>query len=350
MRAVYATRRRVMRAADVKASAYQSSEIDQALESASVAVDRLCHRGDATRPGFAPWTGTITYDWPVLNNASAYRFYLNQNSLLSLTSVISGGTTITSAALLRPETGPPYSVLDVDRATSSLFTISSGAGQSSLAIAGVWCGAPLDERTSTTWTAPGSLSSSATTATLAAPLDIGTIIRIDSERMIVTDQGWADSGQDGTLTAAKSAETLAVSDGTAFLIGEELLIDAERVLVRDIAGNTLVVQRAAGGSTLAVHTAASIYQARSCTLQRGALGTTATTHLAGAPVYVFRPPALIEQLTVAYALDQRAQETSGYARTVGSGEGERPAGGGGIRALEDRVWTAFGRKLRHRAV
>lgn len=336
-----------MRAADVSASAYLSAEIDQAIASASQAVDRLCHLGDETRPGFAPWTGAVTYDWPILNNNGAYRFYLNQNRLVSLTSVVAGGTTITADCLLRPETGPPYATLDVDRGTSSLFTIgNTGAGQASLVITGVWCGVPIVERTLATWTA-ASLTNSATSAVLAAPLDVGTIIRIDSERMIVTEQAWTSSGQTGTLTASKSAETLAVSDGTAFLPGEEILLDAERMLVRDVAGNNLIVRRS---STLAEHTTATIYQQRLCTLERGALGTTAASHSNGAQISIYVVPPLVEQLTVAYALDQRAQESSGYARTVGSGDAERQAGGGGIRTLEDRVLAAYGRKLRHRAV
>lgn len=339
-----------MRAADVRAAAYLSPEIDQAIATASQAVDDLCHRGDATRPGFTPWAGALTLDWPTLNNEFGYRFYLNRNSLVSLTTVVSGGTTITPDCLLRPEHGPPYSILDVDRGSSSILSIgSTGAGQASLTITGVWSGCPISERTSTGWTAPV-LTDSATSATLTAPLDVGTIIRIDSERMIVSDLGWVSSGQTGSLAGSASAQTLAVATGSAFFVGEEILVDAERLLVREIAGNNLIVQRATGGSTLAAHTAATIYYARAATLERGALGTTAAAHLAGAQVYVYVPPPLIEQLTVAYALDQRAQESSAYARTVGTGDAERAASGSAVRALEDRVWAAHGRKLRHRAV
>lgn len=350
MGAVYTTRERIMRAADVKATAYLSAEIDQAMEAGARAIDRLCHRGDEVRPGFAPWKGSITYDWPTLNNDSSYRFWLNQNSLLSLTTAVSGGVTITSDCLLRPETGPPYSWLAVDRGSNSLLKFTSGAGEESLVLTGLWGGARNVEKISTSWTLSGSVNSSVTTMTLNAPLGVGNLIRLDDERLIITEKTWADSGQTTSATASLTAQTLAVSDGTDFFLGEELLIDAERVLIREIAGNNLIVQRAVGGSTLAAHTSAAVYWARSFTVERGALGTTAASHTDAAQIYVWQPPALVEQLNVAYALDQRAQESSAYARTVGTGDSERQASGSAIRALEDRVYTAYGRKFRHRAV
>src|SRR5262245_17608135 len=144
-----------MRAADVKATAYLASEIDEAMQAGAEAIDRLCHRGDAVRPGFAPWTGTITYDWPDLNNEWGFRFYLNQNSLYTLTSLVSGGVTVTADALLGPVTGPPYSRIDIDRGSGSILSTGSGLGQASLAITGVWSGCRVAERTSNTWTLSG---------------------------------------------------------------------------------------------------------------------------------------------------------------------------------------------------
>lgn len=86
-------------------------------------------------------------------------------------------------------------------------------------------------------------------------------------------------------------------------------------------------------------------------MERGALGTTAAAHTSGTQLYVYKAPALIEQLNVAYALDQRAQEAGTYARTVGEGEGQRVVTGHAIKRLEDAVKQAFGRgTTRHRAV
>lgn len=348
-RAWYATRERVMRAADIKASAYLSSEIDSAIESASQAVDILCRRGDETRPGFAPWEGTITFDWPVQNNNDAFRFWLNQHTLLTADRAVSGGLDISSSLLPWPEYGPPYTAIDVNQDSGDLLTFVTGRGERSLAITGTW-GYTDAEKTLASWTLAGSINASATAATLAAPIGVGSIVRIGTERLIVTERTWATSSQTGSLTASVAAQTLAVSDGTAFLAGEELLIDAERVLVRDVVGNNLVVQRAVSGSPLAAHTTATIYQARSCTVERGALGTTAASHSAGDQIHVFTPPSLVERLTVAYALDQREQESSAYARTVGSGDNERAASGRSIRDLEAQVLAAYGRQFRFRAV
>lgn len=355
MGAVYTTRERVMRAADIKASAYQAAEIDWAIEAGARRIDSLCERGDGTRPGFAPWLGSITYDWPsgaTGNTGNSYRLWLGMNSLSTFTSATSGGTSITAASSGWPtDSGPPYDAVQVSRATNSYLDPGAASGQGSTVITGVWCGSTVVEKTLSTYLLGSSPSSSTGSMTINAPFGVGSIIRIDSERVIVNDRSWAASGQTGTLAASAAAQTLAVSSGSAFFVDEELLIDSERVLVRDISGNNLTVQRAVGGSTLAAHSAASIQWARSALVERGALGTTAAAHTSGTQLYVYKAPALIEQLNVAYALDQRAQEAGTYARTVGEGEGQRVVTGHAIKRLEDAVKQAFGRgTTRHRAV
>jgi hypothetical protein len=350
-RAWYTTRERVMRAADVKASAYLSTEIDAAIGQASQAVDTLCRRGDATRPGFAPWEGSITYDWPIeVNNDNAYRFYLNRNALHSVGTVTSGDTDISAHVFGWPETGPPYTAIDIDQGSNAILTFVTGAGQRSLVIGDQW-GVRGEDVTRTGWKLSGAVSSTtANTMTIYAPIGVGSIVLIGTERVIVQERTWTTSGQTGTLAASTTAQTLAVSDGTAFLPGEELILDTERVLIRDIVGNNLIVARAVSGSTLAAHSGATIYWARSCTVERGALGTTAATHADQAVVSIYHAPPLAEQLTIAYALDTRQQETSAYARTVGQGENERPASGADIARLEKRLVALYGRPLRHRAV
>lgn len=345
----YATRGRVMRAADVNASAYLSDEIDAAIESASLAVDKLTRRGDETRPGFAPWVGTIEFDWPIENNDQAYSFWLNQNALLTPESATSGGVDISADVLPWPAYGPPYTRLDINKASSSILSFLDGSGQRSLSVTGEW-GMTNAEKTRSTWTLAGSINESVTTAVLNAPADVGSLVRIGSERMIVTDKSWADSGQTGSIIASQTAGSLAVADGTAFRAGEELILDAERMLIREITGNVLNVRRAVSGSLLAAHTTAPIYWSRTCEVERGALGTTAAAHAAGDAVALHDVPGLIEQLTVAYALDQRQQEMAAYVRSVGQGEGQRNASGAGIEELEERVLSAYGRRLRLRVV
>lgn len=343
----YCTRERVAAAADITAAAWMDGEVDLAIEQGSRAVDKLCRRGDETRPAFAPWYGTIEYDWPALNNNGTYRFWLGPHSLLTIGTVTTGDDVATASALgYPPQYGPPYEALDLDQSGDFTFTTASGVGQRSLAIAAsTWCATPINELTMAAWTLTTSLGSSDVSAALLADIGVGSQIRIGTERMIVNDRTWALAGDTATLTASMSDSALAVTDGTDYVRGDTLLIGTERVRVRDIAGNTLVVQRATDGSALAAHTSTAVYALRTCGVTRGALGTTAAVHTAGDSVYVYRYPAVVEQLTVAYALDQLAQETSGYARTIGSGDGERNASGGGIKRIEERVLGAYGRVL-----
>lgn len=351
MRAPYATVERVMNASSIKSTAFATDEILDAILSASDSVDRLVNLGDATRPAFAPWVGSITFDWPVMNNGNAYRFDLNQFRLHSLTSMVSGGNALTSSALPWPSYGPPFLSVEVDQAGSGSLDYTSGVGQRSLTLSGTW--GTLGQTTErSTWTLGASVSSSATSLTLNAPAGIGSIVSIGSERVIVSERSWGASGQTsaGALAAAVNAQSITVSDGSAFLAGEEIIIDAERMLIREVVGNVLNVGRAASGSTLAAHLAgAAIYWARTCEVERGALGTTAESHSSGAALGIYRAPALAEQLTIAYALDRRAQESAGYARTIGQGEGERQVSARGIRDLEVRLFAAYGR-IRHRAI
>lgn len=350
MRAVYATVERVMRASDIKASAYAQEEILDALTSSSDDVDKLVSQGDATRPAFAPWVGSITFDWPTQNNQDSYKFWLNQFRLHSLTSVTSGGDDVFSQALPWPASGPPYSAVEIDTTGSDSFDVGSGTGQRSLAIGGTW-GTLGEDRARSTWTLGANATSSADTLTINAPIGIGSIVLVGSERAIVTARAWAASGQTASALAANvGAQSITVATGSAFLAGEEIVIDAERMLIRDVVGNVLVVQRATSGSTLAAHTlGTAIYWARSCEVTRGALGTTAAAHTSGDAISIYRAPALAEQLTIAYALDRRGQESAGYARTIGQGDSVRQVRRGAIADLEKQVISAYGR-IRHLAV
>ncbi len=342
----YATRERVAAASDVKSVAWLDGEIDLAIEQGSRAVDKLCRRGDDTRPAFAPWYGAIEYDWPTLNDRGTYRRWLGPHALLTIGTVTTGGDDATTAAIgYPPEFGAPYDALDLDQADGSTFTTSDGIGQRSLSITGTWCATPVSELTMSGWTLTGSINASVTTAGILAPIGVGSLIRIGSERMVVTDRTWLDTGDTSTLTASMSDMSMAVTDGTDYVRGDVLIVGAERVKVRDIVGNSLIVQRAVDGSALAAHTTAPVYALRTCSVARGALGTTAASHTAGDSVYVYRFPPVVEQLAVAYALDQRAQETSGYGRKQTGPNSDASTSGAGISILEQRVLASYGRTL-----
>lgn len=345
----YCTREQVMAAPDIKASAYASSTIDASISSSSRLVDRLCHVQDNN---FVPWTGSKSFPYPNAQNASIGTLWLDKHRLISLSAFTSGGVTVAPAnVFLEPSaSGPPYNRIEINRATSSALAMNSGTAQRSLVLTGVW-GERIDESTNSLFTLNGAVNSSVTSlGVILTPIFVGDVLRIDSERMIVTEKAWVSSSLTGSLAASNAAQSLTVSDGTVFAPGEELIIDAERVLVLAVTGNILTVQRAVGGSTLAAHTTSLIYWPRSPTVVRGALGTTAASHLSNAQVYRHAAPAPINELALAYSLDSFFQKRSGYARTIGSGDAERMAVGGGIKRLEERVIGMYGRSARVRAV
>lgn len=349
----YTTRESVMAAPDIRASAYAGPDIDNAIISATKQVDSLCHRGAYDRgiPGFLPWTGTLQFDWPNDQDARSGRLWLEQFALYSLTSATSGGVAVTpSSVFLEPvASGPPYNRIDLDRSTSASFRVGSGAGQRSISLTGVWCPYLPVESSPSGFTVNGNPNASVTALTVNGPASVGDVLRIDSERLLVQDKSWTSSAQTGTIATGSNVETLAVSDGSVFRAGEELILDAERMLVRDVTGNTLIVKRAWSGSTIGAHTGATIYWPRLLTVKRGVLGTTAAAHTNATQIARLVLPGLIRELTIAYALDTYFQQGAGYARTVGTGEGERNASGRGIKDLEERVYWAYGRR-RHGAI
>lgn len=343
----YTTRESVMDALDVKASAYSSNEIDKAILSASENVESLCRRS------FAPMLDTRYWPYPNVSQNEAWTLWLDGSELISLTSFVAGGITVPSSGYyLEPQQyGPPYNRIEINR--GSTYALSGGpqGPQRSLAATGLF-GYRNDEITEGTLTA--SIADGAvTTLTASTSIEVGRTLRIDSERMFVTDKSFVTSAQtvQTPLTANLNNQTLVVTDGTQFTRRERLLIDAEYVLVLDIAGNSLVVKRAQQGSTLAAHSGSTIYWARQLTLRRGALGTTAAAHSNGAIVYRYDPPALVEQLTTAYAIMRHLGERSGYARIAGAGQdGQGSAGRYDITSMENDCQSAHGRLARQRAV
>ena len=148
-------------------------------------------------------------------------------------------------------------------------------------------------------------------------------------------------------------ETVAVTSGSAFAAQEVILIDAERMLVVDVAGNNLTVKRAWDGSTLAAHTAptADIYSLSGVGVARAQLGTTLAAHTTNDIVYRHVFPAPIRDLAIAEAIHQIQNETGGYTRTVGSGDATRPEPfGRGLDLMRREVYANYGRKARMRVV
>jgi len=347
----YATREEIKAELDVKETARSNARIDRALADATESVHGLLHRV------FYPETDTRYFDWPNSQSGTSWRLWLDASEVVSVSALVSGGVTIAASDyFLEPNVyGPPYNRIEIDLASSAAF----GGGdthQRDVGVTGVWAGCPLVE--SQTGTIVEALDASETgidvDAATSAAVGVGSLLRIDSERVIVTGRQNLDTGQTlggSGLTVQNSAVTVAVQSGGAFAAGETILVDSERMLVEDIAGNNLTVRRAWDGSTIATHSVgATIYAPRTLTVARGALGTTAATHLTAATVYRWDPPGPVRQLCVAEALVDLLQGRSGYARTAGSGENEREVTGRGLKELRERVYVSHGRKARMRSV
>ncbi|NUS79154.1 MAG: hypothetical protein HOV70_23550 [Streptomyces sp.] len=351
MEPVYATREDVQRALDVPPSAASARQIDRALQSASRDVDGLCHRS------FYPWHGERRFDWPGPQYRPSQRLWLDKQSLISLASIVSGGLTVAPAdVVLYPQAGPPY-----DRIETSLGSSATWGGgptsQQTIAVTGLW-GYTVDEATDGSLAAPVASASASTLtvdAATSAAAGVGSVLRVDAERVLVTGRSMADTGQAlaADLGAQKKDGVVAVADGEAFAVDETLLIGGERVRITDIAGDTLVVERAVDGSTLAAHTAGAVlYAPRALTVTRGALGTSAATHADGALVYRWEPPGLVKDLTIANALNRVLQEQAGYARTSKTSSGSKSTSVEvlSLDSLRSQVYDAHGRKARHRGV
>lgn len=344
----YTTREEVKAAVNSADTTYNNRQVDRAIEDASRSVDDLCRRV------FYPTLATRYFDWPTNLSPTTWRLWLDADEIISLTSLTSGGTTIASSDyFLEPvNDGPPYTHIEIDLDSSAVFK-TGDTHQRNIAATGLF-GYGNDT------VAAGALEAAiATTATTTVDITdssligVGSLLNIESERLIVTRRSMLDSGQNlGTsLTASAANTTVAVGDGTVFREDETILIESERMRIVDISGNNLIVKRAQDGSVLAAHASPQdIYVPRRLTVVRGVLGTTAATHADATAVTVQDYPGPVKALTVAEAINTIEQETSGYARVVGTGDSTRNASG---RALEEKrkyVKRKYGRAPMHGAV
>lgn len=351
MEPVYVGREQLASATDVRASAYLSATLDRKCASGSRAAEAFLNVRH-----FYPLVKTRYFDWPNTQDVGPWRIYFDDEPLISLTSFTSGGVTIPAASFnLEPNaSGPPYDYLELIRSTSYSFA-SGTTPQRALAVTGVWGETASDDATSTLSAAMTDTTGTSITVTTPAG-DVGSILRIDSERLLLAEKSWSSSGMTvgnaSGLLASAADQLVTVSSTTTYSRGEILLADAERMLVQDVISSTVLsVRRAYDGTTLATHAnGTTIYRQLSLTVTRGALGTTAATHLNAAPVYRWRCPSLVEELSLAYALDARIGASTGYARPAGSGDSTRPLTGVGIQAIEARAFLAHGRTARMRTV
>jgi hypothetical protein len=331
-RPTYVNLRELRGAAGVMSSAYMTRKLERALAGGSEQAERHLNRA-APGSTFYPQALTRKFDFPAPHQGESWRLWLDEHTLISVTSMTSGGVTLTEGTdyLLRPYAGPPYDAIEI--LLSGSATLGGGSTwQDDIVIVGEY---GYDDSTVSSAVTVEALDASETAIDCGAcpDIDAGDLITIDSERMLVTSTSLLDTGQNigADLSADRTDDTVTVSDGTAYAADETITVDSERMLILDIAGNSLIVARSHDGSTLAAHTAgADIYARRTLNVTRGATGTTAATHLTSAAVYRQLYPPALQDLAMAEALNIFEQESSAYARTIGSGEAERAASGAGL--------------------
>lgn len=354
-RPAYCTRESVKRALDVKLTTRSDQQVDEAIQEGSEGAEGLLHRK------FYPELATKYFDWPNFQGTYPWKLYLDDNELADITVtppvLTSGGNVIDPTTIFWGDSrySPPYTKLELNRASSSNFG-QGNTPQRDVGLTGVygyWIkSSPSGSLAVAVTDTTGTTITVNSQCTVAA--GVGDNIVIDSERMLVTDKTMVSSGQNQVsgLTTANTADVaLGVSDGTKFSVYETLLLDSERLFVEDIAGNTLTVKRAWDGSVLAAHGSSStVYALRNLTVVRGALGTTATTHLVNTAAVVAVYPSLVSQLSRAYALYQILGEKSGYSMTRGAGNQKQTQVGASIPDIEDRCYQRYGRQARQRVV
>lgn len=346
----YVSRETVKAALDIETTARRDAQVDRAIETASRSVESCLHRR------FYPWTGTRYYDWPDFQGSRGWRLWLDGHEVVSVTQLVAGGQAIdTGDYFLEPvNDGPPYDSVEINLASAASFNQGS-THQRNIAITGVFY---WPETTASAGQVAEALDDTETgvDVTDSGAIGVGDVILIGTERMIVTGKAMLDTGVNidaaDSLAANKADVSITMSTTTgAPAVGETILIGSERMLVIDVAGSVLTVKRGHDGSTLATHAAnADIYAPRTLTVTRGALGTTAAAHGVSAAISRLLVPGPVQDLSLAYALNQVLQETAGYARVIGSGDNQRQFTGRGIADIEKQARRAYGRQMRIGAV
>lgn len=346
-RATYCTREDVLRVLQVLQSPRAYPDVDRAIESGTRSVDNRCHRT------FHPYVATKKFLWPDRNSSAlAWRLWLDQDDVLSLTSLISGGVAITDYFLEPQRSGPPYTHLEIDLAGQGTFS-AADTNQRAITAIGTWGYGSDTQAAGALSGAVASTSATTLTVTDGSLVGIGDLLLIDSERVIVTDRALVTTAQtlQTPMTALTSNTSVVVSTGTAFHPGEVITLGSEQMLIQFITANTLTVERAVNATVLAAHTGSTIYVPRTLTVVRGANGSTAATHLDATAVSRSLVPSPVRSLAVAESLVELQQGAAGYARTAGSGENERVIGPGpGLGDLRREVDLGFARRARTRAV
>lgn len=356
----YATVQSIKAALDAPAPSRLDRMIAESLAASTYRIDRdlaITLPGSQQGGAAAPWTGTRYFDWPSAARAGtpAWKLWLDGSRLLSLTSVTTGGVAVATADVLPGpvNSGPPYRWLELSLSGDTGGFTAGQTWQRSVAVAGLWGEGNVEVAIGAAAAAMTDTTGTALTVNDSSAVGVGSLVRVDSERMVVTAMRAADTGVNtaGALTANKGETAVPVDDGTGIHVDEMITIGSERMRVLDVIGNTLTVQRAREGTVLAAHASPlDVYAPRALTVTRGAQGTTAATHALAAVVYVWDCPPLLADWCRGETLNTVQQKLSAYGRTIGAGATAREATGAGLEDLRCAAMRAHGRTMRAAAV
>lgn len=380
-RVAYCNRYEPMRALDFALGIDIVAAVDRALTDVAENIEGHLHRV------FYPSDDTRYFDWPTQGMsgggqyADPWRYWLDENDIACMTSLVTGGVTITlDQVFLRPWDNPVkgrpyYTAIELDRSYNNQFGGNSQTPQYSIAMGGTWgygadadpagaLAAAVESADATVTVTDGSKAGPGDLLVLGygrgtAPFPssaphAGAIAPFTGERVLITDvaaiaTGLTQSGS-GVTTADESDNQLTTTGTGSLNAGEIITLDSEDMLVEKVIGSVATVRRAFSGSVLAGHSAAAVYAWRQYSVLRGELGTTASSYESGAAVNRHRVPSLVRGLAIAEVENQLLQEGSGYARTVGAGDAARPAPGAGLADKWAEARTRHGRKARQRTV
>ena len=311
----YATREAVSLTLEAADTSRSASLIDRKIEAASRTAESCLHRR------FYPALVTVEYDWPNYQYVAPWQLWLDDNEAISIISMVAGGTTIDAAdRFLRRgdnKAEPPYSYIEIDQASAA--ALQSGDTWQKSIVLSLLTGWNDTDTSAPHATLSGAINSSVLTGVLnpsTGPyedLGVGSLLLIGTERLQVIGRRYsAVTGQTlgGNLEDHQSVVSIPVTSGAAFSVGESILIDSEKMRVTEIAGNTLVCDRAFDGTVLDTHTSgASIYARRTFTFKRGVLGSTAASHSDTDSVYVHAYPEPLPELVIAEVCAAMGVET-----------------------------------------
>ena len=244
-------------------------------------------------------------------------------ALLSVSEILVGDDELASGDyILYPQNklwvNGPYMRIKVHPDSDTVFYFPRIAR--SVSISGTW---GLWEKSQSTGATVASQTESATTLVVddASSISPGAILLIESEQELVTGIGAATDSATNTNEALDAEDNqVTVLDGTKVEIGEVIRVEFEQMLVRDISGNDLLVERGWNRTARVAHlTNLDVYVYRTFNVERGVNGTSAAAHTSKA-VSRYTVPADVNYLCKQIAALMLKKADSGFAGKVGSVE------------------------------